>query len=88
MLRVNDKEWEIEVNGFPVGHLFGSLRAAFQKFHDPQDGTMAHILWAMFYGMLESHNGSWKKVKRARGKTSKPVRRFSVTQETIENTDC
>jgi len=57
MLRVNDKEWEIEVNGFPVGHLFGSL----------------------------SHNGSWKKVKRARGKTSKPVRRFSVTQETIEN---
>jgi len=39
----------------------------------------------MCYGMFESHNGSWKKVKRARGKTSKPVRRFSVTQETIEN---
>ena len=32
MLRVNDKEWEIEVNGFPVGHLFGSLREAFQNF--------------------------------------------------------
>merc|ERR1712131_114985 len=53
MLRVNDKEWEIEVNGFQVGKQFGSL----------------------------SHNGSWKKVQRARGKTSKPVRRFSVTQD-------
>ena len=49
MLRVNDKEWEIEVNGFPVGHLFGSLRTAFQKFHDPQDGTMAHILRAQCF---------------------------------------
>jgi len=53
MVRVNEKEWEIEINGFPVGQKFGSL----------------------------SHNGSWKKVKRARGKTLKPVRRFSVTQD-------
>ena len=47
MLRVNDKEWEIEVNGFPVGHLFGSLRAAFQKIHE-NDHKMA--LWAIVYG--------------------------------------
>ena len=31
MIRVNDKEWEIEVNGFQVGHQFGSLRRAFQE---------------------------------------------------------
>jgi len=47
MLRVNDKEWEIEVNGFPVGHLFGSLRAAFQKL-DENDHKMA--IWPIVYG--------------------------------------
>jgi len=58
MIRVNDKEWEIEVNGFPVGK--GGKGGDF--------------------GPL-THNGSWKKIVRARGKTIKPVRRFSVTQD-------
>jgi len=40
MIRVNDKEWEIEVNGFQVGHQFGSLRRAFQKNNWPPDGAM------------------------------------------------
>ena len=34
MLRVNDQEWEIEVNGFQVGKQFGSLRTALQNFRD------------------------------------------------------
>ena len=40
MLRVNDKEWEIEVNGFQVGKQFGSLRIALQKFR----GYREHLL--------------------------------------------
>ena len=40
MLRVNDKEWEIEINGFQVGKKFGSLRIALQKSR----GYKEHLL--------------------------------------------
>ena len=58
MVRVNEKEWEIEINGFPVGQKFGSLRKAFQNFKGNGhqialfDATGAIELWTLWTCIL------------------------------------